>query len=77
MLEDLLRMYCMDQQYKWEDYLPLVEFMYNNSYHFIIKMALFEALYGRKCQTPISWDKLGDRISLGQKHYKKWRSKLV
>lgn len=53
-LEDLLRMYCMDQQYKWEEYLPLVEFAHNNSYQSSIKMAPFEALYGRRCRTPIS-----------------------
>lgn len=34
LLEYLLRMYCMDKQYKWEDYLPLVEFTYNNSLSF-------------------------------------------
>lgn len=66
-LEDLLRIYCMDQQYKWEDYLPLLEFSYNNSYHSTIKMAPFEALYGQKCQTLISWDKLEDRAVLGLK----------
>lgn len=64
MLEYLLMMYCMDQQYKWEDYLPLVEFANNNSYHSTIKMALFEALYGRKCRSCISWDGLEDMISL-------------
>ena len=52
--EDMLRMYCMDQQYKWEEYLPLVEFAYNNTYHASLKMAPFEALYGRKCRTPVS-----------------------
>ncbi|XP_059068640.1 uncharacterized protein LOC131859116 [Cryptomeria japonica] len=64
-LEDLLRMYCMDQQYKWEEYLPLVEFAYNNSFQSSIKMAPFEALYGRRCRTPISWDRLEERITLG------------
>lgn len=47
-LEDILRMYYMYQQYKWEENLPLVEFAYNNSYHSAIKMAPFEAFYGRK-----------------------------
>lgn len=37
-LEDLLRMYCMDQHYKWEEYLPLVEFSYNNTFHYSIQM---------------------------------------
>ncbi|KAH9293018.1 hypothetical protein KI387_041778, partial [Taxus chinensis] len=51
--------------YKWEDYLPLVEFPYNNTYHASLKMAPFEALYGRKCRTPISWDSIEDREVIG------------
>ncbi|XP_070031854.1 uncharacterized protein [Nicotiana tomentosiformis] len=39
----------------WDDYLPLVEFAYNNSYHSSIQMAPYEALYGRKCRSPIGW----------------------
>nr|GEZ92387.1 putative reverse transcriptase domain-containing protein [Tanacetum cinerariifolium] len=39
----------------WDKHLPLVEFSYNNSYHTSIKAALFEALYGRKCRSPICW----------------------
>ncbi|GJS35567.1 putative reverse transcriptase domain-containing protein [Tanacetum coccineum] len=39
----------------WERHLPLIEFSYNNSYHASIKAALFEALYGRKCLSPICW----------------------
>ncbi|KAH9310002.1 hypothetical protein KI387_037913, partial [Taxus chinensis] len=49
------------QQYKWEEYLPLVEFAYNNTYHASLKMASFEALYGRKCRTLVSWDNMEDR----------------
>jgi transposase InsO family protein len=45
-LEDMLRMYVMDQQKHWEEFLPLVEFTYNNSYQSTIKMAPFEFLYG-------------------------------
>ncbi|GJV82416.1 reverse transcriptase domain-containing protein [Tanacetum coccineum] len=44
----------------WERHLPLVEFSYNNSYHASIKAAPFEALYGRKCRSPVSWAKVGD-----------------
>jgi len=47
-LEDMLRMYCMEQKTKWEDYLYLVEFAYNNGYHSSLGMAPFEALYGRR-----------------------------
>jgi hypothetical protein len=46
-LEDMLRMYAMHQPKKWEDYLPLVEFSYNNGYQESLKMSPFEALYGR------------------------------
>ncbi|KAH9294374.1 hypothetical protein KI387_040428, partial [Taxus chinensis] len=64
-LEDMLRMYCIDQQYKWEEYLPLVEFSYNNTYHASLKMVPFEELYGRKCRTPVSWDNIEDREVIG------------
>jgi hypothetical protein len=47
-IEDMLRMYVMDKPSRWEDYLHLVEFAYNNGYHASLKMSLFEALYGRK-----------------------------
>ncbi|KAK8647250.1 hypothetical protein V6N13_120998 [Hibiscus sabdariffa] len=49
----------------WEDFLPLAEFAYNNSYQASIRMAPYEALYGRKCRTPICWTELYDRNILG------------
>jgi hypothetical protein len=64
-LEDMLRMYVMDQQKHWEEFLPLVEFTYNNSYQRTIKMAPFEFLYRRPCQMPLSWDWLEDRVLVG------------
>ena len=64
-LEDMLRMYVMDRQNKWEEYLHLAEFTYNNGYHSSIGMAPFQALYGRPCRTPLSWDNLEDRVILG------------
>jgi hypothetical protein len=51
-LEDMLCMYVMDQRKRWEEFFPLVEFAYNNSYQSTIKMAPFDFLYGRPCQTP-------------------------
>jgi hypothetical protein len=60
-LEDMLCMYVMDQQKHWEEFLPLVEFAYNNNYQSTIKMAPFEFLYGRPCQMPLSWDRLEDK----------------
>ncbi|WMV41924.1 hypothetical protein MTR67_035309 [Solanum verrucosum] len=38
----------------WDDHLPLIEFAYNNNYHSNIGMAPFEALYGRRCRSPIA-----------------------
>jgi hypothetical protein len=46
---------------KWDDCLPLAEFSYNNSYQESIKMAPFEALYGRRCCTPLNWSEPGER----------------
>ena len=51
-LEDLLHMYVMDKQVKWEDYMYLVEFSYKNGYHSSLGMSPFQALYGRPCCTP-------------------------
>ncbi|GJX28551.1 putative reverse transcriptase domain-containing protein [Tanacetum coccineum] len=56
-LEDMLRACVIDFGKGWERHLPLVEFSYNNSYHASIKAGLFEALYGRKCKSPICWTK--------------------
>nr|GFA81299.1 reverse transcriptase domain-containing protein [Tanacetum cinerariifolium] len=59
-LEDMLRACAMDFGENWDTHLPLVEFSYNNNYHSSIKCALFEALYGRKCRTPIVWPEVGE-----------------
>jgi hypothetical protein len=64
-IEDMLRMYVMDKPSKWEDYLHLVEFAYNNGYQAYLKMSPFEALYGRRCNTPVSWDNPTDRAVVG------------
>nr|GFA75617.1 retrotransposon protein, putative, Ty3-gypsy subclass [Tanacetum cinerariifolium] len=49
----------------WDDYICLVEFAYNNSWHASIKCAPFEMLYGRKCRAPIFWDQIGERVIKG------------
>ena len=54
-LEDMLRACVISSKGSWDKWLPLAEFSYNNSYQESIKMALFEALYGRKCRTPLNW----------------------
>ena len=57
----MLRVCVLDFKGSWMKYLPLVEFAYNNSYQASIGMAPYEALYGRKCKTPICWDEVGER----------------
>ncbi|GKA81896.1 putative reverse transcriptase domain-containing protein [Tanacetum coccineum] len=54
-LKDMLRTYVIGFGNGWVRHLPLVEFSYNNSYHAIIKVAPFEALYDRKCRSPVCW----------------------
>ncbi|GKA85864.1 putative reverse transcriptase domain-containing protein [Tanacetum coccineum] len=58
-LEDMLRACVIDFGNGWVKHFPLVEFSYNNSYHASIKAAPFEALYGRKCRSPICWAEVG------------------
>ncbi|GJW09913.1 putative reverse transcriptase domain-containing protein [Tanacetum coccineum] len=58
-LEDMLRACVIDFGNGWVKHLPLVEFSYNNSYHASIKAAPFEALYGRKCHSPVCWTEVG------------------
>ncbi|GJZ11083.1 putative reverse transcriptase domain-containing protein [Tanacetum coccineum] len=58
--EDMLRACVLEFGKGWDRHLPLVEFLYNNSYHISIKAAPFKALYGRKCRSPICWAEVGD-----------------
>nr|GEV50868.1 putative reverse transcriptase domain-containing protein [Tanacetum cinerariifolium] len=58
-LEDMLRACVINFGNIWDKYLSLVEFSYNNSYHTSIKAAPFEALYGRKCRSPVCWAEVG------------------
>ncbi|GJT80604.1 putative reverse transcriptase domain-containing protein [Tanacetum coccineum] len=67
MLEDMLRACVMDFGKGWDRHLPLIEFSYNNNYHTSIKAAPFEALYGRKCRSPICWAEVGDAQLTGPK----------
>ena len=59
-LEDMLRACIIDFGKSWDRHLPLVEFSYNNSYHSSLKSSPFEALYGRKCRSPVCWNEVGD-----------------
>ena len=57
----MLRACTLDLKGKWDDYLPLVEFAYNNRFQASIRMTPFEALYGRKFRSPICWNDVGER----------------
>jgi hypothetical protein len=76
-IEYMLRMYVMDKPSKWEAYLHLVEFSYNNGYQASLKMRLFEALYGRNCNTPVTWDNLVDRAVVGPDFLREMEEQLL
>jgi hypothetical protein len=59
-LEDMLRACALKHGRSWDNSLPYAEFSYNNSYQASLKMAPFEALYGRKCRTPLYWNQTGE-----------------
>nr|GEY18367.1 putative reverse transcriptase domain-containing protein [Tanacetum cinerariifolium] len=59
------------------NHLPLVEFSYNNSYHASIKAAPFEALYGRKCHSPVCWNEVGEFHLTGPKIVQETTEKIV
>ncbi|GJX38058.1 putative reverse transcriptase domain-containing protein [Tanacetum coccineum] len=61
----------------WDKHLPLVEFSYNNSYHASIKAAPFEALYGRKCRSPVCWAEVGDSQLTGPEIIQETTEKIV
>ena len=64
-LEDMLRACVLHYDKNWDKCLPLDEFSYNNSYQESLRMAPFEALYGWRCRTPLSWSKAGERQIFG------------
>jgi hypothetical protein len=70
-------MYVMDKPFKWEEYLHLVEFSYNNGYQDSLKMSPFEALYGMKCNTPVSWDNPTNKVVLGPELLKDMEDQMV
>nr|GEV99532.1 putative reverse transcriptase domain-containing protein [Tanacetum cinerariifolium] len=64
-LKDLLRVCVPDFGGSWDVHLPLVEFSYNNSYHFSVRCAPFDALYGRKFRSAIMWAEVGEGQLIG------------
>ena len=61
----MLRASVIDFKGSWDDHLPLIEFTYNNSYRSSIQMVFYEALYGRRCRSPIGWFEVGEVALLG------------
>ena len=61
----MLRICVLDFKQDWDQYLPLVEFAYNNSYHSSIGMPPYEALYGRKCRSPLCWTEVEEKYVEG------------
>ena len=55
----------MEFKGSWDTHLALMEFAYNNSYQTSIEMDPFEALYVRKCRTPVCWNEVGERRLVG------------
>nr|GEZ52667.1 putative reverse transcriptase domain-containing protein [Tanacetum cinerariifolium] len=76
-LKDMLRAYAIDFGKGWFNHLPLVEFSYNNSYHAIIKAAPFEALYARKCYSPVCWTEFGEAQILGPELIQETTEKII
>ncbi|GJZ71383.1 putative reverse transcriptase domain-containing protein [Tanacetum coccineum] len=76
-LEDMLRACVIDFEKGWDRHLPLIEFSYNNSYHTSIKVAPFEALYGRKCRSPICWAEVGDAQLTGPEIVRETTEKII
>jgi hypothetical protein len=61
----MLRVYALKYGKSWDKSLPYIEFSYNNSSQASIEMALFEALYGWQCRTPLFWSQAGESQVFG------------
>nr|GEV09094.1 putative reverse transcriptase domain-containing protein [Tanacetum cinerariifolium] len=76
-LEDMLRACVLDFEGSWDVHLAFVEFSYNNSYHSSVRCALFEALYGRKCRSPIMWAEVGEGQLIGPELVQETSEKIL
>nr|GEU70366.1 putative reverse transcriptase domain-containing protein [Tanacetum cinerariifolium] len=76
-LKDMLRACVLDFRGSWDVHLPLVEFSYNNSYHSSVRCASFEALYGRKCRSPIMWAEVRDGQLIGPELVQETTEKIL
>ena len=64
-LEDMLKSFVIDYEGSWDRHIPLIEFVYNNSFQSSIGMVPYEALYGRKCRTPLCRTELSEKKVIG------------
>jgi hypothetical protein len=64
-LEVMLGACALKYGKSWDKSLPYAEFSYNNSYQASIKMAPYEALYGRQCRTLLLWSQTGESQVFG------------
>ncbi|KAI3776024.1 hypothetical protein L1987_45784 [Smallanthus sonchifolius] len=76
-LKDMLRACVIDFGGNWDSHISLIEFSYNNSYHTSINMAPFEALYGRKCRSPICWNDIGETQITGPELIQETSDKII
>ncbi|GKC72707.1 reverse transcriptase domain-containing protein [Tanacetum coccineum] len=76
-LEDMLRACVIDFGGSWDVHLSLAEFSYNNSYHTSIRCTPFEALYGRKCRSPVLWAEIGEGSLIGPELVQETTDKVV
>nr|GFA95772.1 putative reverse transcriptase domain-containing protein [Tanacetum cinerariifolium] len=76
-LDYMLRACVMDFGGSWDTHLPLIEFSYNNSYHKSLKYSPFEALYGRKCRSPVIWNEVGESQIIGPELVQETTEKIV
>ncbi|GJV66149.1 putative reverse transcriptase domain-containing protein [Tanacetum coccineum] len=76
-LEDMIRAYAIDFGGNWDTHLPLEEFSHNSSYHSSLKCSPFEALYRRKCRTPIAWAEVGESKLIGLEIFQETTVKIV
>jgi hypothetical protein len=61
----MLRACALKHGGSWDKSFPYAEFSYNKNYQASLKMSSFEALYGRKCRTPLYWDQTSERQYFG------------
>ncbi|WVZ70904.1 LOW QUALITY PROTEIN: hypothetical protein U9M48_019533 [Paspalum notatum var. saurae] len=60
-VEDMLRACAIQYGTSWDKSLSYAEFSYNNSYQASLKKSPFEALYGKRCRTPLFWNPTGEK----------------